>query len=100
MRTSEGRLVGSLRVPPELFAAIEAEAVRRGVSVGRCAGDLVAEVLPEALAETARELLSRHAATPPGLPRGVTDNLTDTTPVAPKHSPGDLDHEDVHGAAG
>jgi len=39
------------------------------------------------------------AATPPGLPRGATNHLTGST-VAPKHSPGDLDHEDARDGTG
>jgi len=94
MRTADGRLVGPVRVPPELFAAVEAEAARRGVSVGRCAGDLIAEVLPEALAETTRELLTRHAATPP---LGGAANTLTSTQVVPMLPRATLDHEDAHG---
>jgi len=99
MRTADGRLVGPVRVPPDLFAAIEAEAARRGVSVGRCAGDLIAEVLPDALAETARELLCQHATTSPGLPGDVVAISTDPPSVAPSLPRATLESEDAHGAS-
>jgi hypothetical protein len=49
----DGRLVEALRVPEDLYNQIEAEAQRRGQRIGVVAGDLIAEVLPAALAEAA-----------------------------------------------
>jgi hypothetical protein len=57
----EGRLVEAVRIPPDLFDQLQCEAARRGQPVGRVAGDLIAEVLPGALAEAAADLLRRGA---------------------------------------
>jgi hypothetical protein len=53
----DGRLVEPLRVPVILFERLNREAARRGEPVGKVAGDLIAEVLPSALAEAAADLL-------------------------------------------
>jgi hypothetical protein len=53
----DGRLVEALRVPEDVYNQLEAEAQRRGQRIGVVAGDLIAEVLPAALAEAAAALL-------------------------------------------
>ena len=67
-----------VRVPVDLYGRLLLEASRRGQPVGVVAGDLVAEVLPGALAEEAwkalrvgREVLARvEREAPTGLPSG------------------------------
>lgn len=53
-----GRLVERVHVPTDLYIALAEEAERRGERIGKVAGDLIAEVLPAALAEVAGELLA------------------------------------------
>jgi hypothetical protein len=53
----EGRVVERVRMPTDLIAALVCEADRRRQPLSRVAGDLVAEVLPSALAEAAADLL-------------------------------------------
>ncbi len=66
MRTLDGRLVAPVMLPLDLAESLAAEARRTGRPVGRVAGDLVAAVLPDALAEAARGLLLPSDAQRPG----------------------------------
>jgi hypothetical protein len=52
-----GRLVERVKLPADLVDALEAEAGRQGKPPEVLAGDLVASVLPDALAEAARAAL-------------------------------------------
>ncbi len=72
MHRADGRFIELLRVPAALASAVEAEARRRGGDVATVAGDLIAEVLPDALADAARDLLSfPDAAAPLAAARGA-----------------------------
>ncbi len=102
MRTPEGRLVEPVHVPADVAERLAAEAERRGEPVGRVAGDLIAGVIADALAEAAsyvvalatrsgvRGLPCPDAAAPPELPPTAPAETVTLHKVAPSLQPGDL----------
>jgi hypothetical protein len=83
VRRTDGRIVERVRLPLDLVDAVAIEADRRGVDFDTCAGDLVAEALPQALAEAAKAVLRTNDA--PGNVRGIVDDL-DSTPLVELNS--------------
>lgn len=59
-----GRVTLGVRVPPAILAEAEDIAAKRGVAVALVLGDLAASVLPDALADAAREILSPETTNP------------------------------------
>ena len=93
-----GRVTLGVVLPDDLLRQVERLATERGVDRAMLLGDLVAEALPDALAEVARDLLdSPNAETPPegGVSRPI---LTRSNPggILP---PGDPEREPGGGAA-
>jgi len=76
VRRPDGRIVERVRLPLDLVDAVAIEADRRGVEFDTCAGDLVAEALPQALAEAAEAILRTNDA--PDIARGIVDDLVST----------------------
>lgn len=98
-----GRVTVRYHVPDELLVEAERIAAERGVDRAVALGDLVAEVLPDALAEAARDVLAPEvpsdAVMPPALTDGITSNPKVPQPqVTPSIAPGDLHAEDAPGA--
>jgi hypothetical protein len=102
VRRHDGRIVERVRLPLDLVDAVGCEADLRGVDFDTCAGDLVAEALPDALREAAEALLTEGRAslkheTPDIADRGVADELVsapyveldDTARCLTQGSPGD-----------
>jgi hypothetical protein len=58
VRRHDGRIVERVRLPLALVDAVRCEADLRGIDFDTCAGDLVAEALPDALREAAEALLT------------------------------------------
>jgi len=83
VRRADGRIVERVRLPFDLVDAVANEADRRGVDFDTCAGDLVAEALPQALAEAAEAVLRTNDA--PDIARGIVDDL-DSTPLVELNS--------------
>ena len=59
-----GRLTVRVLVPVDLLDETDQQAAARGVDRAVMLGDLVAQALPDALAEAARDLLTRNAEAP------------------------------------
>jgi hypothetical protein len=93
-----------VRIPVDLQSEVERVAAERGVDPAIAAGDLVADALPDALAEAARERLSDNCVSSPetdddpGNPRVVseigqsTSTLHRSLPAAQRRAgPGQVD---------
>lgn len=96
--TIAGRVTIPVRVPGDLVAKAERIAQRTGEDRAVVLGDLVASVLPDALAEAARELLAPHLspdAERPGLSSRADSHTLTAHTVEPEFTGSDLDHEDV-----
>jgi len=78
VRRPDGRIVERVPLPLDLVDAVTIEADRRGIDFDTCAGDLVAEALPQALAEAAEAVLRTNDA--PNIARGIVDD-PDSTPL-------------------
>ncbi len=96
--TVPGRVTVRVRVPSDLLARAERIAEERQVDTAVALGDLVAQELPDALAEAARECLAQHlhpdATMPPASTDGIVPTLTSAT-VEPHFTR--LDHDSVDG---
>lgn len=92
METFPGRITIPVRVPDELVAEAERIAELVGKDRAIVLGDLVASVLPDALAEAARDLLAFNAAGPGPSPGSACDHAPTISPtasvVAPANEPG------------
>ena len=95
MRRHDGRIVERVRLPLDLVDAVRCEADLRGVNFDTCAGDLVAEALPDALREAAEALLTDGRAslkheTPDVAALGVSDSFippTSSSSIVPARRP-------------
>ena len=95
MRRHDGRIVERVRLPLDLVDAVRCEADLRGVDFDTCAGDLVAEALPDALREAAEALLTDGRASlkhePPDVAAlGVSDSFippTSSSSIVPARRP-------------
>ena len=98
LNTVPGRVTVRVRVPSDLLARAERIAEERQVDTAVALGDLVAQELPDALADAARERLTLHshsdATVPPASTDGTVPTLTGTT-VEPHFTR--LDHDSVDG---
>jgi hypothetical protein len=88
MRRPDGRIVERVRVPVDLVDAVAREAVTRGIDFETCAGDLIAESLPDALREVAEALLVVSAV--PEIGDGPTRRL----PIAEQRAEPELSDAD------
>jgi hypothetical protein len=84
VRRHDGRIVERVRLPLDLVDAVRCEADLRGVDFDTCAGDLVAEALPDALREAAEALLTDGRAslkheTPDVAALGASDSVISPT---------------------
>jgi len=84
VRRHDGRIVERVRLPLDLVDAVRCEADLRGVDFDTCAGDLVAEALPDALREAAEALLTDGRAslkheTPDVVALGASDSFISPT---------------------
>jgi hypothetical protein len=83
-RTIPGRLSWPVRMPDDLLTEVDRLAAERGIDRAIVLGDLVASVLPDALAEAAREVLF-DAETPPA--GGLGGAHIDDSPFAAARIP-------------
>ena len=83
MRRVDGRIVETFFLPADDAAEAQRRAAAAGIDLQTFLGDLIAEVLPEALAEAARAALDRGRAWERGPTTTDCQDMTQARSVAP-----------------